>query len=50
MKKIATTLFIAGLLTSCKESLANFTDPQPVNKKFRGIPKKIKRHLSQRLF
>lgn len=43
MKKIATTLFIAGLLTSCKESLANFTDPQPVNKKnLEVFPKKLK--------
>lgn len=42
MRKLITILALAVLLVSCKESIANFTDAQPVNKgNLKSFPKKM---------
>lgn len=42
MKKLIAILAFAVLLVSCKESIANFTDVQPVNKtNLKSFPKKM---------
>ncbi|MDO5636339.1 MAG: hypothetical protein Q4G18_03725 [Myroides sp.] len=42
MRKVITALVLTTLLVSCKESIANFTDAQPVNKSnLKSFPKKM---------